>query len=68
MLDNAFVYYYKGKNEVYNLIESNGPLATIKFISRFEQNGYQKLSIPYYLDNFDINYIIFRNVENFKIN
>jgi len=22
MLDNAFVYYYKGKNEVYNLIES----------------------------------------------
>jgi hypothetical protein len=25
MLDNAFVYYYdKGKNEVYNLIESKG--------------------------------------------
>jgi len=24
MLDNAFVYYDKGKNEVYNLIESKG--------------------------------------------
>jgi hypothetical protein len=40
----------------------------MKFISRFEQNGYQNLSIPYYLDNFDTNYIIFRNVEIFKIN
>lgn len=26
MLDNAFVYYYKGKNEGYNLIESKETL------------------------------------------
>jgi hypothetical protein len=30
MLDNAFVYYYKGKNEIYNLIGSKDTLPHYK--------------------------------------